>query len=878
MEKMQISLGSMIEVIEAKFHIEYKTLKLVESYFYRFQGCLRSIEKFLFSMQELSESVPESSYTTKMTTFSIANKLSGCIKELHEIESFNKMNIINSIKKFAEEYREKHKYFGSKKKEIISELLDVKSTVEKCKKKYFRRAKKVDSPSDSLVGGKRKEEADPTDPNAISKRARRMKKLNRAVLKYKKAIIKANERIIARKKEYEFLAEMMLQYDESRSETFKNLLERYQSSLVDLSNVFFHSAAAVQSVTKIENLNNDSEVFVLTHKNQSTNPLFSRLHYEKYPYKGAILELLEDDIVAEKKREEKLEERLQDSLDRAVLSLVNPEISTSIESKIKLMKNMGDIELASLLTERLSSIDDDFPVTSVDAFNNIADIINSSLNSYRKGEEEQEEMLIMIIRASRNLYLEENGDKKYLHSLIASNLIWQSRSIWKSIIQTEIRKRIEASQPYADLAKQKDKASRIKIPIVENPTETPEEAKLKIIQAKTVDSMLAKYADILPMFRVSSKVISKTICYFGRTYNVDMNKIREAIFAALLTQPLVQPLTPKKDLMKKYKGNVVAIMIIWAIPYIRSKATLRNVLLLRRDIYNCVKKKIFNKILLENNLDLKTRGQIWSQILDIHNCDACYEDYIKQIRRKDRSVSEFTANLIKMDVERTFRPDGVMDPKAILDILLAYSCYNCKISYCQGMNFIAGLLFRVYQDEATAFKAFVQLIKLFNLSGLYVQDIPLLKRFLFQLNRLVSLFLPKLSEHLKNENFGVAMYATTWFMTLFAHVFGYLKEDDVPEGLLVIWDEFLIHGWKTIFKAGIFILSEFEEKLLKLKFEEIAPVIGNMTIHTIFESEGFTYRFKMGMRKVKVTSKMLAELEKEYNEAFTGLKELLESS
>lgn len=879
MEKMQISLGSMIEIIEAKFHTEYRTLKLVESYFHRYQGCLRSIEKFLFSMQELSESIPESSYTNKMITSSLANKLSSCIKELHNIEGFNKMNIIGSIKIFAEEYREKHKYFSGKKKEIISELLDLKSAVERYKMKYFRRAKKVDSLNDSLVKGMGKGENTPTRSNASSKRA--MEKLNKAVLKYKKAIIKANERIIARKKEYELLAEMMLQYDETRSEVFKDLLGRYQSSLVDLSNVFFHLATAVQGVVKAESMSNDSDVFILTHGNRNTNPLFSRLHYEKYPYKGAVLDFLEDDIVAEKeeekKSEKKSEESLQESLDRVILSLVNPEISISVEARVKLMKNMGDKELTSLLTERLSHVNDDLAVVSADAFNNIADVINSALDFCRKGKEKQKEMLIIILIASRNLYLDENGSMKHLYSLIASNLIWQSESTWRNIIKTEIKRRMEASQPYADLARRWSKSGKIKIPLVENPAETSEEAKLRIVQAKTADSMLAKYADILPVFRVSSEVIKKTICYFGRAYNISINKVREAEFAALVTQPLMQPLIPKKNLMKKYKGNMTAVIIVWAIPYIRSRVTLRNVLLLKKDIYNYAKKKIFNRILLENNLDLKTRGQIWNQILDIHNCDVSYEDCVELTRKKDRSVSEFTANIIKMDIERTFRPEGVVSPKAILEILLAYSCYNCKVSYCQGMNFVAGFLFRVYQDEATTFKAFVQLIKLFNLSGLYIQETPLLKRYLFQLNRLVSLLLPKLGEHLKNEDFGVTMYATTWFMTLFAHVFGYLKEDDLPEGLLIIWDEFLIHGWKTIFKAGIFILSEFKEKLLKLRFEGMAPVIGNMTMHTIFESEGFTYRLRTGMRKVKVTNKMLAELEKEYNEAFTELKELLAS-
>ena len=68
----------------------------------------------------------------------------------------------------------------------------------------------------------------------------------------------------------------------------------------------------------------------------------------------------------------------------------------------------------------------------------------------------------------------------------------------------------------------------------------------------------------------------------------------------------------------------------------------------------------------------------------------------------------------------------------------------------------------------------------------------------------MSIFLPELSEHFKQEHIDPHFYATAWFITVFTSVFQYNLESFF---LNVIWDFFLAEGWKGFFKCLLFILK-----------------------------------------------------------------------
>ena len=83
------------------------------------------------------------------------------------------------------------------------------------------------------------------------------------------------------------------------------------------------------------------------------------------------------------------------------------------------------------------------------------------------------------------------------------------------------------------------------------------------------------------------------------------------------------------------------------------------------------------------------------------------------------------------------------------------------------MNFIAGMLYFAYNDEATAFSALSGIIKRHNLEGLYKSDVPLLRAYCYKMNRLLAIFLPKFHYHICKEGINSSYLCSSWFLTIF---------------------------------------------------------------------------------------------------------------
>ncbi|EKV04894.1 RabGAP/TBC [Penicillium digitatum] len=148
--------------------------------------------------------------------------------------------------------------------------------------------------------------------------------------------------------------------------------------------------------------------------------------------------------------------------------------------------------------------------------------------------------------------------------------------------------------------------------------------------------------------------------------------------------------------------------------------------------------------------------------------------------------------------------------EGLFGLCKAYALYDTGVGYAQGMNFIAmPLLFNM--DEVDAFAMMVKLMNKYSLRDMFIQDMPGLHRSLYQFERLLEDLEPALYCHLRRRGVPPQLYATQWFLTLFAYRF--------PLQLVLrIYDLIFEEGLETtILKFGVAIMRRNADALLGMK-------------------------------------------------------------
>ena len=188
-------------------------------------------------------------------------------------------------------------------------------------------------------------------------------------------------------------------------------------------------------------------------------------------------------------------------------------------------------------------------------------------------------------------------------------------------------------------------------------------------------------------------------------------------------------------------------------------------------------------------------------------------------------------------------------------MLRAYSKYNPKTGYVQGMGFIAAL-FLTYMDEESAFWLLYSLMDKYGMDGYYLPEIPELPRSFYKFLSLMKKHLNPIYVHLTNKNRLVvpSMYASQWFITLFA----VNVKSDIHVRII---DIFLLEGQKVIYKLGLAILKINEERILNAKqLEEIMGIFkyayDNLNVEELF-SKAFSTSFIFGKNTLKVNNFLL---------------------
>ncbi|KAF2233307.1 RabGAP/TBC [Viridothelium virens] len=151
---------------------------------------------------------------------------------------------------------------------------------------------------------------------------------------------------------------------------------------------------------------------------------------------------------------------------------------------------------------------------------------------------------------------------------------------------------------------------------------------------------------------------------------------------------------------------------------------------------------------------------------------------------------------------------GLQD--GLFNVCKAYALFDEGVGYAQGINFISmPLLFNMPEEEA--FCLLVRLMNNYHLRDLFIQDMPGLHLHLYQFERLLEDFEPALCCHLNRRGVKPELYATQWFLTLFAYRF--------PLQLVLrVYDLILSDGLEgAILKFGIVLMQKNTSTLMQMK-------------------------------------------------------------
>ncbi|KXJ20376.1 growth hormone-regulated TBC protein 1-A [Exaiptasia diaphana] len=239
-----------------------------------------------------------------------------------------------------------------------------------------------------------------------------------------------------------------------------------------------------------------------------------------------------------------------------------------------------------------------------------------------------------------------------------------------------------------------------------------------------------------------------------------------------------------------------------------------------------VKKSRKAKRFVRKGVPAEQRGQVWMDICGARKRKKRNPYYYKELLKTD--LDELVEHSITTDIDRTFPENIHFGPsqqdlrKSLYNVLHVYALHNSRIGYCQGLNYITGLLILIVKDEESAFWLLDVLLSK-RIPDYYAKDMLGLQVEQEVLSELVKLKMPELHAHIESAGLSYSIFSTKWFICLFIDV--------LPiETILRIWDCLFYEGSKILLRVSLTLLALHESELLAAKdFPQLCNAMKGIT-------------------------------------------------
>ncbi|PNF31918.1 Growth hormone-regulated TBC protein 1-A [Cryptotermes secundus] len=220
------------------------------------------------------------------------------------------------------------------------------------------------------------------------------------------------------------------------------------------------------------------------------------------------------------------------------------------------------------------------------------------------------------------------------------------------------------------------------------------------------------------------------------------------------------------------------------------------------------------------------RGLVW---LTVSGAEALRDEWGSDFYQKllNGPMNQDIVDIVRTDLPRTF-PDNIFfsagenHQQQLYNILVAYAHDNHEVGYCQGLNYIAGLLLLVTKSEDTTFWLLKVLVERI-FPNYYTRTMDGVITDIDVLDELIRLKIPEVHRHVASVGLPWAVITTKWFICLFAEV--------LPiETVLRIWDCLFYEGSKIIFRVCLTLVKRNQGSILQCKdFSSLAECFKEIT-------------------------------------------------
>jgi hypothetical protein len=189
--------------------------------------------------------------------------------------------------------------------------------------------------------------------------------------------------------------------------------------------------------------------------------------------------------------------------------------------------------------------------------------------------------------------------------------------------------------------------------------------------------------------------------------------------------------------------------------------------------------KIYNKTLtrlvyknllikLSKELEITKHILIWKILLNYSEISTKYnyEEIKEKISLNPKIINN--RDTIEMDcIRTTFDTNNDLNQIKIGNILKALEYTLPKINYSQGMNYIAAFLLSITNNEEESFYLFLSLLISTEYGKLFEKDLEKLQKYFYVFDRLISILLPELHYHFKENNISSTHFLIPYALLVF---------------------------------------------------------------------------------------------------------------